>query len=86
MLSDHAFIVADIDLKIVHDQQKSVVRRRQWRKVDFDACSIREDLHRSSLLTDPPSRVAELFACYDFPMILVLREPLTLEGPIRGHF
>ena len=32
VLSDHAFIVADIDLiKVVHDQPKSVVRRRQWR-------------------------------------------------------
>ena len=60
VLSDHAFIVADIDLKIVHDQPKSVVRRRQWRKVDFDA--LREDLHQSSLLIDPPSSVAELFA------------------------
>ena len=47
----------------MHDQPKSVVRRRQWRKVDFDA--LREDLHRSSLLIDPPSSVAELFACYD---------------------
>ena len=63
VLSDHAFIVADIDLKFVHDQPKSVVRRRQWRKVDFDA--LREDLHQSSLLIDPPSSVAELFACYD---------------------
>ena len=28
-------------------------------------CSIREDLHQSSLPIDPPSGVAELFACYD---------------------
>ena len=62
-ISDHAFIVADIDLKIVHDQPNSVVRRRQWRKVDFEV--LREDLRRSSLLTDPPSGVAELFSCYD---------------------
>ena len=45
VLFDHAFIVADMDLRIVHDWPNSVVRRRQWRKVDFEA--LREDLRRS---------------------------------------
>ena len=53
VLSDHAFIVIDIDLRIVHGQSISVVRRRQWRKVNLEA--LRDDLRSSPLLVNPPS-------------------------------
>ena len=63
VLSDHAFIVIDIDLRIVHGQSISVFRRRQWRKVNLEA--LRDDLCSSPLLVNPSSYLTEMFSCYD---------------------
>ena len=53
----------DIDLRIVHGQSVSVVRRRQGRKVNLEA--LRDDFHNSPLLVNPPSDLTEMFSCYD---------------------
>ena len=48
VLSDHSFIITDIDLRIIHGQSVNVARRRQWRRVDYD--KLRDDLLGSALL------------------------------------
>jgi hypothetical protein len=65
-LSDHSFIVASLSLQFNHGQPTTVVRRRQWRKFDFD--SLCDDLRSSKLLTDPSSDADGLFECYDTTM------------------
>lgn len=83
-LSDHSLIVATMNLQFNHGQPKTVVRRRQWRRFDFD--SFCEDLRASTLLYDPPSDAVGLFNCYDRTMTtLVDKHAPFADVKIRSH-
>jgi len=53
--SDHSFMVASLNLQFNCGLPTTVIRRRQWQKIDFD--SICDDLRSSQLLTDLPKDV-----------------------------
>ena len=83
-LSDNSFIAASLNLQFNHGQPTTVVRRRQWRKLDFD--SFCDDLRSSKLLTDPPSDADGLFECYNTTMIsLVDKHAPFADVKIRSH-
>jgi hypothetical protein len=76
-LSDHSFIMANMNLQFNHGEPTTVVRRRQWRKFDFDKfCA---DLKTSTLLNNPPGNTADLFKCYDETLRVLVDKyaPLT---------
>jgi hypothetical protein len=83
-LSDHSFIVASLNLQFNHGQLTTVVRRRQWRKFDFD--SFCDDLRSLKLLTYPPSDADGLFEYYDTTMrTLVDLHPPFADVKIHSH-
>jgi hypothetical protein len=83
-LSDHSFIIADIDLQFNHGKSAYTVRRRQWRRFDYDKFG--DDLKASTLLTAPPSHAAGLFACCDKTLrILVDKYAPFTDVRIRVH-
>ena len=76
-LSDHSFIMANMNLQFNHGASTTVVRCRHWRKFDFDKfCA---DLKMSTLLNNPPGDAADLFTCYDetLKMLVDKHAPLT---------
>ena len=85
VLSDHSFIITDIDLRIIHGQSVNFARRCQWRKVNYD--ELRNDLFSSSaVLQNPPSGVSELFACYDEILrSLVVKHALFSDVKVHAH-
>ena len=83
-LSDHSFIVASLNLQFNHGLPTTIVRRRQWRKFNFD--SFCDDLRSSKLLTDPPMDAEGLFECYDTTMMaLVDKHAPFADVMIRSH-
>src|SRR5664279_5515350 len=83
-LSDHSFITTEIDLRLGHGRPANIIRRRQWRNVDYDA--LNDDLVRSPLLTSPPSDAAGLFACYDDTLrLLVDKHAPFADVKIHAH-
>src|SRR5664279_2361256 len=84
LLSDHSFITADSDLGFKHGASTNVIRRRQWRHVDFDQLS--DDLSHSSLLNNPPTDADGLFACYDETLrSLVDKHAPFADVKLRAH-
>ena len=78
MLSDHSQIVATLALRLPH-QHVGVRRvRRCWRQLDVDR--LRCDILESTLVTNPPDNVNDLFACYDD----VLRHLIDLHVPAKS--
>ena len=63
IFSDHSFITAEIDLQFQHGQAVQEIRRRHWRRMNFD--QLCDDIACSDLLVDPPSDAVGLFTCYN---------------------
>jgi len=83
-LSDHSFITADVDLQFSHCQPATVVRRRMWRRFDYDKFC--DDMKTSTLLTNPPSDADGLFACYDDTLrTLVDKHAPFADVKLRAH-
>ena len=79
LLSDHSFIVADVNCPLQADTDTSLGHQpiRQWRSFDIDAFA--DDLMRSDLVVDPPADVSEAFASYN----TTLRSLLDKHVPLR---
>ena len=69
-LSDHAYITFGVDLQFSRRQSAGSVRRRQWRRFDYDEFC--HDLCQSDLLSNPPTDVASLVTCYDETLLSLL--------------
>jgi hypothetical protein len=83
-LSDHSFIITDIDLQFNHGTSASTIRRCQWRRFDYDKFC--DDLKASTLSTAPPSHAAGPFACYDETLrIMVDKLAAFADVRIRAH-
>ena len=64
MLSDHSFVVADVNHPCQPCTPESGFRLvRDWRGVDVDAFA--DDLRRSELVVSPSDDVVDAFVCYD---------------------
>ena len=78
MLSDHSFIVADVNYSSQPGTQEAGVRQvRNWRDMDVDAFA--DDLCHSELVVSPPDDVVDAFACYD----RTLRTLLDKHAPLQ---
>jgi hypothetical protein len=77
LLSDHSFVVADIECAL-HDVNSVRLRPvRRYRSMDIDAFVA--DLLRSDLVVAPPGDVAAAFDCYN----TTLRELLNEHAPVQ---
>jgi len=71
-LSDHSYITFSVDLQFSRSQCAGTVRRRQWRRFDYDKfCN---DLCQSDLICNPPTDAADLVTCYDKTLLALLDE------------
>ena len=63
LLSDHSQIVGTLATRVPHAHTGRRQVRRLWRSLDTD--SFASDLLQSSLVSDPPDDVTDLFTCYN---------------------
>ena len=77
-LSDHSFIVAEVNLPTRTPPDATRCLRRQWRSFNID--DFIGDIEQSSLVQSPPSDVAEMFMSYD----TTLRSILDKHAPFKA--
>jgi len=78
LLSDHTFVVAEIDCTPAQDHLLTDIRTvRNWRSLDVNA--LVSDLSSSELVQSPPVDVDDAFACYNS----TLRSLLDKHAPLQ---
>jgi len=78
MLSDHSFVVADVNHPCQPSTSESGFRLvRDWRGIDVDAFA--DDLRRSELVVSPPDDVVDACVCYDQTLTSLLDQ----HAPLR---
>jgi len=82
-LSDHSFVVVDIDCQPLGNLPTDLRVVRNWRSIDIEALS--RDLSNSTLLQSTPESADAAFLCYDSTLRSLLDQhaPLTTRRVSR---
>jgi len=77
LLSDHSFVVANLDCAPLTGQSMSVCQIRNWREVDVDALAA--DLQCSDLVTSPSDDLESTIDSYNTTLRALIDKHVPLQ-------